>query len=83
MLLYFETVFIGGDLQAMKNRLVLPAPYPKVALQTIQVGDQVVYAQQAKEGQYWYASIPCTPCPVANLEFRGDNLQNGFRSNKE
>jgi hypothetical protein len=83
VLLYFESVFIGGDLPALKNRLVLPAPYPKVALQAIPVGNQVVYAPQAKAGQCWYAPLPCTPGPVANLEFRGDNLQDGFRSKKE
>ena len=83
VLLYFEMVFIIGDLPALKNRLILPAPYPKVALQTIRVGDQLVYVPQAKAGLCWYASLPCTPTPVANLEFRGHNLQDGFRSKKE
>jgi hypothetical protein len=80
VLLYFEIVFIIGDLPALKNRLILPAPSPQVALQTIRVGDQVVYVPQAKAGLCWYASLPCTPGPVANLEFRGNNLQDEFRS---
>jgi len=83
VLLYFEIVFITGDLPALKNRLILPAPYPEVALQTIRVGEQVVYVPQAKTGLCWYAPLPCTPYPVANLEFRGNNLQDGFRSKKE
>lgn len=82
-LFYFEAAFIGGDLAGMQRRLLLPAPYPQVALRTIRAGDQVVYVPQAKAGLCWYAPLPCTPSPVANLEFRGDNLQDGFRSKKE
>ena len=81
-LLYFEIVFVGGDLSSFKTHLLLPAPYPKVTLQISRVGDKAVYIPENKAGLCWYAPLPCAPGAVLGLEFRGKTLREGFRVKK-
>lgn len=81
-LLYFEIVFMGGDLASVKTHLILPSPYPVASLEVYPVDGKVVYVPEDKGGQCWYASLPCAPGPVPGLEFRGNSLQDGFRPKK-
>ena len=60
------------------NILVLPAPYPTMALET-KIIDNFVFYFPITTDQCWYAPLPCMPVLNDGLQLRGTSLQEGFR----
>jgi hypothetical protein len=79
-LLYYEVVFAGKEMSTVSSRLFLAQDYPKVSLKINKVGRGIIYSPENREGYCWYSPLPCTPCTLSRLEFRGDKMEDGFRS---
>ncbi len=64
------------------SNLLIPMPYDTIETRIFQAGDLKIHVPVV-EDQCFYHPLPCSPYPQANLELRGENLQQGFKLGPE
>lgn len=77
---YLAMAFYSSfEAQTFPSRLLLPAPYDRVATQRCELANGIVFCAKAYQA-CGYESFPCIPSPRPKVEIRGPGLGDGFRT---